>query len=96
MKMGTEITFRTSLATSGISNASYSITSGVYEQQRDNISARLLEIMKDNDFVKRFMDMIVENYSTTMKTMNGILKNETEAAGMSLQVGKQILAHTRA
>lgn len=96
MKMGSEITFRTSLATSGISNASYSITSGVYEQQRDNISARLLEIMKDNDFVKRFMDMIVENYSTTMKTMNGILKNETEAAGMSLQVGKQILAHTRA
>lgn len=96
MKMGSEITFRTSLATSGISNASYSITSGVYEQQRDNISARLLEIMKDNDFVKRFMDMIVENYSATMKTMNGILKNETEAAGMSMQVGKQILAHTRA
>ncbi|MDA8519063.1 pathogenicity island 1 effector protein SipB [Citrobacter sp. Igbk 16] len=96
VKMGSEITFRTSLAASGISSASYSITSGVYEQQRDNISARLLEIMKDNDFVKRFMDMIVENYSATMKTMNGILKNETEAAGMSMQVGKQILAHTRA
>lgn len=95
-KMGTEILFRTSQAASGINNASYSITSGVYEQQRDNISASLLEIMKDNDFVKRFMDMIVENYSATMKTMNAIIKNETEASGMSMQVGKQILAHTRA
>lgn len=40
--------------------------------------------------------MIVENYSNTMKTMNAIIKNETEASGMSMQVGKQILAHTRA
>ena len=96
MKMGSEITFRTSLATSGISNASYSITSGVYEQQRDDISAKLIEIMKDNDFVKKFMDMVVENYSNTMKTMNAIIKNETEATGMSMQAGKQILAHTRA
>ncbi|MBA4712523.1 MULTISPECIES: type III secretion system translocon subunit SctE [Citrobacter] len=96
MKMGSEITFRVSLTASGINNGAYSITSGVYEQQRANISAKLIEIMKDNDFVKRFMDMIVENYSNTMKTMNAIIKNETEASGMSMQVGKQILAHTRA
>ncbi len=94
--MGSKYTFRTSLAASGINNGAYSITSGVYEQQRDNISARLLKIMKDNDFVKRFMDIIVENYSNTMKTMNAIITNETEEAGMSMQVGKQILAHTRA
>ena len=96
IKMGSKYTFRTSLAASGINNGAYSITSGVYEQQRDNIYARLLEIMKDNDFVKRFMDIIVENYSNTMKTMNAIITNETEEAGMSMQVGKQILAHTRA
>ncbi|AOI31036.1 TPA: YopB/SseC family type III secretion system translocon subunit [Citrobacter freundii] len=96
IKMWSKYTFRTSLAASGINNGAYSITSGVYEQQRDNISARLLEIMKDNDFVKRFMDIIVENYSNTMKTMNAIITNETEEAGMSMQVGKQILAHTRA
>lgn len=96
VKMVSKHTFRTSLAASGINNGAYSITSGVYEQQRDDISAKLIEIMKDNDFVKKFMDMIVENYSNTMKTMNAIIKNETEASGMSMQVGKQILAHTRA
>ncbi|TKU43893.1 pathogenicity island 1 effector protein SipB [Citrobacter sp. wls716] len=96
VKIVSKHTFRTSLAASGINNGAYSITSGVYEQQRDNISAKLIEIMKDNDFVKRFMDMIVDNYSNTMKTMTAIIKNETEATGMSMQAGKQILAHTRA
>lgn len=85
-----------SMAASQLISAGSSVGNGIYEQRRDDISAQLMEIMKDTDFVKQLMDIVLENYSNTMKTMNAIIKGETEASGMSMQVGKQILAQTRA
>ncbi|WP_410751990.1 type III secretion system translocon subunit SctE [Citrobacter sp. U14242] len=96
IRVSAKVTMYASMAASQSISAGSSVGNGVYEQRRDEISAQLMEIMKDTDFVRQLMDIVLENYSNTMKTMNAIIKGETEASGMSMQVGKQILAQTRA
>lgn len=96
IQMGAKVTMYASMTANQLAASGSSVGNGIYEKRRDEISAQLMEIMKDTDFVKQFMDMVLENYSNTMKTMNAIIKGETEASGMSMQVGKQILAQTRA
>lgn len=96
IRIGADITMSSSRVLGQLTGAASSVGNGIYEQRRDEISAQLMEIMKDTDFIKQFMDMVLENYSNTMKTMNAIIKGETEASGMAMQVGKQILAQSRA